>query len=216
MSVMFLPLRLIPAPVQAVVLSSVLELFFARDRSLRPLLDDLSGKVFHIHVADTGGNFWLGFARGKPWVHPSHSGHTDVRIEASTAGFARLCFAKEDPDELVFQRVLKLSGDSESMLRFKKLLQAADIDYERELRGAFGDWFGARVAQAAQSLLAAEAKFAARSSERIGAMLRDIELPGATRLEEWQAGVEGVAHKIDRLRGRIERIERQSGARGEE
>jgi predicted lipid carrier protein YhbT len=206
---MFLPLRLIPQPVQAVVLSTVLELFFSRDASLGPMLEGLDGRVFRIEVRDTGAVFHMGFSSGRPWVHTTHSGEPDVRIEATTAGFARLCFAHEDADELVFQQVLKLSGDTEAMLRFKKLLAAADIDYERELRAAFGDYFGSRVAEAARALLAAEAKVRARTEAAVSGALAGMQLPDEARLQAWQAGVEELGRHLSRAKGRATRLEHE-------
>ena len=207
MSVMFLPLRLIPVPVQCVVLTTVLELFFARDDSLKPLLDELEGKVFRIHATDTGVIVFLGFSAARPWVHPVYEGDVDVRIKATTAGFARLCFAREDPDDLICQQVLTLSGDSEAMLRFKKLFTATDLDWEQELRSAFGDFFGSRVARAAHTLLATEKKLAESSRQAVANSLRDMDIPDGKRLQDWQAGVEDVSHKISRLKGRVTRSE---------
>ena len=208
MSLMFLPLRLIPAPVQAVVLSTVLNLFFSRDDSLTSLLEGLEERVFRIHVRDMNTVFYMGFRAGKPWVHTSFSGDADVRIDATTAGFSRLCFAREDPDELVFHQVLKLSGESEAMLRFKKLLQAADIDWERELRAGFGEYFGSRVAQAAKALIAAEAKVSSASHKTVGQCLKRMDIPDQERFEIWLAGVEAVRRKISRMKARMTRLEK--------
>lgn len=207
---MFLPLRLIPVPVQCVVLSTVLEIFFSRDRSLVPLLEALNGKVFRIHVRDTGAVIFLGFKQGKSWVHSKHEGEVDVRLDATTAAFARLCFAHEDPDELVFEQVLKLSGDSEAMLRFKKLLAQADLDWERELRDAFGDFFGRRVASAAHALVAAEKKVTAGAQQLMGEQLSQMDMPNGERTQAWQAGVEDLHRKISRLKGRVTRVEHRA------
>jgi len=204
---MFLPLRLIPVPVQCVVLTTVLELFFARDDSLKPLLSALEGKVFRIYVPDTGVAIFLGFTAGKPWVHPVYEGDIDVRIEATTAAFAHMCFAREEPDDLVFQQVLKLSGDSETMLRFKKLFAAADLDWEQELRSAFGDFFGSRVARAAHALVATEKKLSEGSRQVVASRLREMDIPDSERLQDWQAGVEHLSHRISRLKGRVTRSE---------
>jgi len=210
LSVMFLPLRLIPVPVQCVVLSTVLELFFSRDKSLVPLLEALNGKVFRIHVRDTNAVIFLGFKQGRPWVHPNHQGEADVRLDATTAAFARLCFAHEDPDELVFEQVLKLSGDSEAMLRFKKLLAAGDLDWERELRNAFGDFFGQRVASAAHALVAAEKKVAATAQQILEERLKGMDVPDGDRTQTWQAGVEDLHRKISRLKGRVTKAEHRA------
>jgi len=210
MSVMFLPLRLIPVPVQCVILSTVLELFFSRDKSLVPLLEALNGKVFRIHVRDTGAVIFLGFKQGRSWVHSNHDGEVDVKLDATTAAFSRLCFAHEDPDELVFEQVLKLSGDSEAMLRFKKLLAAADLDWERELRDAFGDFFGSRVATAAHALVAAEKRVTAGAQKILEERLQGIDMPDGDRSQAWQAGVEDLHRKISRLKGRVTKAEHRA------
>jgi len=207
MSVMFLPLRLIPVPVQCVVMTTVLDLVFSRDESLKPYLHDMEGRVFRIHVRDTNAIMFLGFTRSKAWVHSSWSGEVDVRMNATTAGFARMCFGHEDPDDLVFQQVLKLSGDPDAMLRFKKLFAAADLDWERELRSSFGEFFGSRVARAAHALVAAEQKVAEGTKTAVGNSLRDMDLPDSERLQAWQAGVEHLAHQISRSKGRATRLE---------
>lgn len=207
MSVLFLPLRLIPVPVQCVVLTTVLDLFFSRDASLKPKLEALNGKTFRIYVKDMSNVIYMGFKRGHVWVHPNHEGDVDVRIEATTAGFARLCFAKEDPDDLVFQQVLKLSGDSEAMLLFKKLLADADLDWEAELRANFGEFFGSRVARTAHALVAAEASVSESSKNAIASALKSMHTPDSERLQNWQAGVETLSHQISRLKGRTTRLE---------
>jgi ubiquinone biosynthesis protein UbiJ len=204
---MFLPLRLIPVPVQCVVMTTVLEMFFSRDESLRPLLDDLDGAIFRIHVRDTGAVMFLGFSAGGAWVRASYDGEADVRMNATTAGFARMCFAREDPDELVLQQVLKLSGDSDAMLRFKRLFAAADLDWERELRSAFGDFFGARVARAAHALASTEQKLTEGAQQAVSGSLHRMEVPDSARLRDWQADVEQLSQHISRMKGRLTRLE---------
>jgi len=207
MSVMFLPLRLIPVQVQCVVMTTVLELVFSRNAGLKPLLNDLNGRVFRIHITDTNAVMFLGFSRDRAWVHSMYSADVDVRLSGSTAGFSRMCFGHEDPDDLVFEQVLKLSGDSDAMLRFKRLFAAADLDWERELRASFGDFFGSRVARAAHALVDAEKKLMEASREAVSGRLRAMDLPDADRLQQWQAGVEHLAHQTSRLKGRVTRLQ---------
>ena len=218
MSLMFLPLRLIPSAVQAVVLGTVLDMFFTRPQMAERLADELDamdGRVYQIHVRDTGHDFYMGFRAGRPWVHTECHDAPHVHIDATTGGFARLCFAHEDPDDLVFRQVLKLSGDSEAMLRFKKLLAAADIDWERELRAGFGEYFGSRVARAAKALIALEQKASAGVHEALDGCLRDMDVPDEARLNEWQAGVEDAARRLSSMKGRLTRLERRvQAARG--
>jgi len=216
MSLMFLPLRLIPAAVQAVVLSTVLDLFFSRRDDLAGHLDALDGRVYLIHVRDIGMDLYMGFRAGRPWVHTACNQEPDVRIDATTGGFARLCFAHEDPDDLVFQQVLKLSGDSAAMLHFKKLLADADIDWERELRNGFGEYFGSRVAQAAKSLITLEDKASNTVHEAVSQCLKDMQVPDEARLNDWQAGVEDATRRLTRLKGKLTRLEHRIDSAGGE
>jgi len=188
-------------------MTTVLELVFTRDKTLKALLNDLNGRVFRIHITDTNAVMFLGFTRNRAWVHSMHTDRVDVRLSGSTAGFARMCFGHEDPDDLVFEQVLKLSGDSDAMLRFKKLFAAADLDWERELRASFGDFFGSRVARAAHALVEAEKKLAKGSREAVSNRLREMDLPNGERLQQWQAGVEHLSHQISRVKGRVTRVQ---------
>jgi len=210
MSVMFLPLRLIPVPVQCVVLSSVLQLFFEKNRQLDESIEALEAKVFRIFIRDSGAVMFMGFKSGAVWVHPSSNQLPDVKIESTTAGFARLCFAKEDPDALVFQKVLKLSGDSEAMLRFQKLLTDLDLDWEFELRRTFGDFFGSKVAKAAHALVDTEKRVREASTQLVDDCLRSVETPSEERLQLWQAGVESVSRKVNKLQRKLDKLEHLS------
>jgi len=207
MSVMFLPLRLIPVPVQCVVLASVLQLFFRDQPRFEPILDELEGKVFRVLIRDTGVILFIGFQSGSVWVHPSATQRPDVAIESTLTGFARLGFAGENPDDLVMQKVLKLSGDSQAMLLFQKLLQELDLDWEQELKKAFGDFFGSKVAKAAHGLIAAEKKLHAQSERMVDDMLRGMEVPDEARMQLWQAGVESVSRKVGKAQRRLDKLE---------
>lgn len=209
MSVMFLPLRLIPVPVQCVVVATVLNLVLQRDDELREQAYDLDGRVFRIHVTDTGALIYLLFRGGQALVHPKHEGEIDVRINAETDGFSRMIFAHEDPDELVFRQLLRISGDSESMLRFKKLMQTADVSWERELQAAFGNFFGRRVAAAAKLAMRTEEKLRQGVHDVLQQQLNDMEAPGEQRLQCWQAGVEQLQYQLSRLEQRATRLEHQ-------
>ncbi len=198
---------MIPQAVQCVVIGSVFNLVLLRENGLRDLARDLDGKVFRVHVRDIGLLFYLLFEDGLVRVHPEHRENVDVRISADSEGFARMLFEQEDVDDLVFRQLLRVSGDSESMLRFKKLMQAADIDWERELRAAFGDFFGRRVASAARALVATEQRMREGVQQSLQQGLRRMDVPDQQRLQNWQAGVEHGQHRIRRLEQRILRLE---------
>ncbi|MDQ7058599.1 MAG: SCP2 sterol-binding domain-containing protein [Ghiorsea sp.] len=132
---------------------------------------------------------------------------TRCKIESTVTGFARLSFAKEDPDALVMQKVLKLSGDSQAMLLFQKLLHELDLDWELELRRTFGDFFGRKVAKAAYGLIDAEKKLREQSTKLIDQALRGMDTPSAENLQLWQAGVESVSRKVNKLQRQLDKLE---------
>jgi predicted lipid carrier protein YhbT len=210
MNVMFLPLRLIPIPVQCVVAATVLNLGLQREPELQEQAYDLDGHVFRIHVRDTGALYFLSFKGGQAQVHPRHDGDIHVRISAEISGFARMIFNHEDPDDLVFRQLLTISGDSESMLRFKKLMQHADVQWEQELERAFGNFFGRRVAKAARAAIETEEKIRNNIHNTLQQGLHDLDTPGEQRVQQWQAGVEHLQHRLQRLEQRVVRNEHQA------
>jgi len=204
---MFLPLRLIPVPVQCVVLTTVFDLYLATHHQFRSHLEALEGRCCRLYVRDSGVVIFLVFSHAGIKARPEFRGQVDVRVESTMTGFARLCFGGEDADDLVFKQVLKLSGDSETMLRFKKMLTTSDLDWERELRHAFGDFFGDKVVRFARGLIAAEHKAVQEARQLVNSGLRQIGAPDEDRLQRWQAQVEQVARKLPSLKGRVTRLE---------
>ncbi len=202
-----MPLRMIPVTVQCVVIASVFDVFLARDAALKVLAQSMQGKVYCIHVIDTHAKFYIGFSDVRVWVHSECDRVVDVEISSTLAGIVRLTFAKEDPDALVFEQVLRLSGDSEAMLLFKRLLTVADIDWERELRSSFGDLFGARIAKTAKAMIAFEQRARMHTLNSVNGYMRKIDIPQKERLQLWQAGVELVSRDLLRLQKRIRHLE---------
>ncbi|MDQ6951828.1 MAG: SCP2 sterol-binding domain-containing protein [Mariprofundales bacterium] len=204
---MFLPLRLIPVPVQCVVLTTVFDLYLRGHPDFQPHLEALEGRCCRIYVRDSGVVLFLRISHQGIKAKPEYRGPVDVKVEATMTGFARLCFGGEDADDLVFKQVLKLSGDSETMLRFKKMLTAAELDWEQELRHAFGDFFGDKVMRFARGLIAAEQQVTEQSRQLVNNGLRQLGTPDEDRVQTWQAGVEFVARKLPALQGRITKLE---------
>ncbi|MDQ6964038.1 MAG: SCP2 sterol-binding domain-containing protein [Mariprofundales bacterium] len=204
---MFLPLRMIPVPVQCVILSTVFELYLATHRELQDHLDALEGRCCRILVRDSGVVIFLLFIDGKIRVRAEFEGAVDVYVTSTMSGFARLCFGSEDADDLVFKQVLKLSGDSETMLRFKKMLATTDLDWEMGLRQAFGDFFGDKVVRFARGLIAAEQRATQGAEQWINSSLHQMGAPDEAQLQRWQSQVEALSRKLPPLKGRVTKLE---------
>jgi ubiquinone biosynthesis protein UbiJ len=94
------------------------------------------------------------------------------------------------------------------MLLFQKLLAELDLDWELELRQAFGDFFGRKVAKAAYTLVETEKKLRESSTQFIDDALKGMDTPSKERLQLWQAGVESVGRKVNKLERQLDKLER--------
>ena len=206
---MFLPIRLIPMPVQCIVINTALELLLTRSNVLTETLSSLGGTVIEVRVSDVNEVFFLGFKQHKAWVHPSYDGDVDVVLEATTTGFARLCFIGEDADELVLKKALKLSGDSHVMLQFKALFEKIDMDWDDSLSNAFGYRFAKRVRLAAQALIEKDRKCQSQLKMWTQQKLLEQGTPNRQRFEAWMAGVEELQRQNQQLSKRVQRAQRQ-------
>ncbi|MDX8393999.1 MAG: SCP2 sterol-binding domain-containing protein [Mariprofundales bacterium] len=219
MSIMFLPLQLVPHPARCVVLATVLNMYFMRQQTKQPelvtLLDELANCMLRIHITDANSTLFIGFSNGRVWVHPSSNQEADVCMQADTATFVRLCFAKEDPDALILQGVLQLSGDSAGMLRCKHLLIAADLDWEQELRSAFGEFFGAQVAEAAKKLLSVQQNMQTHFTQQqqqitqkmSSQCLSKLDIPNIKAIEHLENETQELAKILKNLQQRVHKLD---------
>ncbi|MDX8378227.1 MAG: SCP2 sterol-binding domain-containing protein [Mariprofundales bacterium] len=219
MSIMFLPLQLVPHPARCVVLATVLNMYFMRQQTKQPelvtLLDELANCMLRIHITDANSTLFIGFSNGRVWVHPSSNKEADVCMQANTATFVRLCFAKEDPDELILQGVLQLSGDSAGMLRCKNLLIAADLDWEQELRSAFGEFFGAQVAETAKKLLSVQHSMQTHFTQQqqqitqkmSSQCLSKLDIPNIQAIEHLENDARELAKTLKNLQQRVHKLD---------
>jgi len=205
---MFLPIRLIPISVQCIVLNTALDLFLSNAKDLEGTLDALDGSVIQINVSDIQQVFFLGFEQHNIWVHPKHHQNADVILESSTTGFARLCFNGEDADELVLQKVMRLSGDSHIMLQFKKLFEQMDMDWDVTLQHAFGYRFGKRVSSAAKKLIELDQQCQVGGHAWAQRQLLRQGVPNEQRFEACLAGVEELQRQSQQLNKRMQRAQR--------
>jgi len=205
---MFLPIRLIPISVQCIVLNTALDMLLSRSNDVNDALDALDGSVIKVHVSDISQVFFLGFKQHNVWVHPTHEQTVDVVLESSSTGFARLCFNAEDADELVLQKVMTLSGDSHTMLQFKKLFEKMDMDWDATLKNAFGYRFGKRVSRAAKKLIALDLSCQKSANHWTQQQLLQAGVPDQQRFEAWLAGVEALQRQSQQLNKRLKRAQR--------
>ena len=121
-----IPGRFIPYPVQKQVLSVVLNQAF-REPLQSGELDFLEGARVRIRVTDLCID-WLICVGGDKFTPIERSLKEDVCISGESPDFVLLATRQADPDTLFFQRRIRIEGDTELGLGIKNTMDSMDWD----------------------------------------------------------------------------------------
>jgi len=128
-------LRLVPSPLQAQLLTLMLNRIFTGD-AIRHL-EAIHGKTMLFRTPENELHLYVRIDNSG--FHVSKSGQSpDVTIRGDLASLAALCLGLEDTDSLFFSRRLLLTGDTAVGLLFKNLLTNLDFDLRHELEQQLG------------------------------------------------------------------------------
>ena len=125
-SVIGIPGRFIPYPVQKQVLSLVLNQAF-REPLHHGELDFLEGAKVRIRVTDLNID-WLISVGSDSFIPIERELEDDVRISGESPDFILLATRQADPDTLFFQRRIRIEGDTELGLGVKNTMDSMDWD----------------------------------------------------------------------------------------
>ncbi|MBF0272118.1 MAG: SCP2 sterol-binding domain-containing protein [Magnetococcales bacterium] len=205
-SLFALPFQVIPKPVTAVTLGIVLNLFFKRYPELKERLTELSGKVFEFHVEDQNQSFFMEVTDdGEVLIHTYSDSLPHVVMSGKAGAFLELLFSTTDPDSLFFSRQLQLSGETDTGLRFKNILDNVEIDWEKEL----AVFFGTAGARQLMDLATRARKNGEQGKNRLETALEQLiarrDPPRAGQLQALKVQSEIMTKEIDRIEGRIAR-----------
>ncbi|MBF0347432.1 MAG: SCP2 sterol-binding domain-containing protein [Magnetococcales bacterium] len=210
MSLLSAPLKIIPQPVTAVSLSIVLNLFFTRYPELKKRLGELDGKIFQFEIEDMDESLYMNVDEtGQLRIHTYCDNIPHVTMSGNTSAFLSLLFHTSDPDSLFFSRQLKLSGETDTGLRFKNLLDNVEIDWERELAILVGQ-------RAAKTLMgmARKTKLAGQQGKEfveseVESWLQGHGFPSRNQLQEFAREAEAVSERFEKLEKSVTRLERK-------
>lgn len=209
-SLLAMPFKLIPTPMTAVTLGIVMNLFFKRYPEFQERLKELAGKVFEFYVEDQEQSFFMEVDEmGQVLIHTYSDALPHVVMSGSSGAFLSLLFATSDPDSLFFSRELKLSGETDTGLRFKNILDNVELDWEKELSVLVGTTT-ARMLMA----LAVQAKQAGEQGK--GRMEAEMErwvagrdIPRLDQLNDLRQKTENLANTLERLESRLSRASKR-------
>lgn len=204
------PLKWLPQPLTAVTLGITLNLFFKRYPDLKKRLAELSGKIFQFDVEDMEQSFFMVVDEGgEVRIHTYTDSVAHVTMAGSSRAFLALLFSTQDPDSLFFARELKLSGETDTGLHFKNILDNVEIDWHKELT----PWMGSRLAGATMRVVEQVQRATEQGWEKVEAEVEGwVQQRGISRQAHWQqfqSGVEALATQTERLERAISRVERK-------
>lgn len=204
------PLKWLPQPLTAVTLSIILNIFFKRYPDLKNRLAELSGKIFQFDVEDLAQSFFMMVDNGGDVrIHTYSDTVSHVTMAGNSEAFLALLFNTKDPDSLFFARALKLSGETDTGLHFKNILDNVEIDWEKELT----PWMGAVAAGATirtvQQLQRAKEQGWERAEAQMAGWMKKQNIPHRLQWETFQAEVNDLVGRTERLERTCSRVERK-------
>lgn len=123
-----IPLRVVPAPFQAAMLTMIINHLLS-GQLLKERLCELDDKSVSVHVLDIPWLMHFHIRQGQVWAAPDLP-VTDVTISGEMQCFLQLLRGREDPDTLFFQRKLNMEGNTETGVYIKNLLDTLDYDWD--------------------------------------------------------------------------------------
>ncbi len=204
------PLKMMPQPVTAVSLGVVLNVFFARYPDLKQQLSELSGKIFEFEVEDLEESFYMtADDQGGVTIHTYCDNIPNVTMSGSSNAFLSLLFQTTDPDSLFFSRALNLSGETDTGLHFKNILNNVDIDWEQELASLFGAPVASYLMAMARQVQSLGEQGKEKVESEIENWMEENELPLKSKFETLQEQLEELEEKTERLEKSISRVSKK-------
>ncbi|MBF0421697.1 MAG: SCP2 sterol-binding domain-containing protein [Magnetococcales bacterium] len=209
-SLLSAPLKMIPQPVTAVSLSVVLNLFFTRYPELKQRLGELDGKIFQFEIEDLQESLFMSINdSGGVSIHTYCDSIPHVTMSGKTSAFLSLLFHTSDPDSLFFSRQLNLTGETDTGLRFKNLLDNVELDWERELATLVG-----RTAAKALMNMAKTTKQTSQRGKKIfeaemESWLEDYGFPTRKQLQDFATDVQSLSDRLEKLEKGLTRLARK-------
>jgi predicted lipid carrier protein YhbT len=209
-SLLLSPLKIIPQPATAVSLGVVLNIFFSRYPDLKKQLSDLSGKIFEFAVEDLEESYYMMVDDlGGVTIHTYCDNISHVTMSGSTSAFLSLLFQTTDPDSLFFSRALNLSGETDTGLHFKNILNNVDINWEQELTTLFGSVVGKSLMTMARQVQGVGEQGKEKVEEEIESWMNEQNLPLKEKFDEFNTGVDELVNKTEQLEKAISRINKK-------
>jgi O2-independent ubiquinone biosynthesis accessory factor UbiT len=204
------PLKLIPQPATAVSLSVVLNIFFGRYPDLKNQLSELSGKIFEFAIEDMNESYFMMVDdQGGVTVHTYCDNISHVTMSGSISAFLSLLFQTTDPDSLFFSRALSLSGETDTGLHFKNILNNVDINWEQELSTLFGSVAATTLMTMARQVQGVGEQGKEKVESELEKWMDEQNLPLKEKFDTFSEQIDALQKQADQLEKTISRIDKR-------
>jgi len=176
----------------------------AASATARGLIAELDGRRLAVVLDPPGTRVVLTASGGKLVAGLSADDEADAELRGGPAGFARMQLG--DPQSVIRDGAVRISGDAQTAGRFQALLESARPDPEEELAKLIGDVPAHQLGEVARGMAdwthnAAES-FARSLSEYLREERRD--LPTRPEIDAHLDAVDEFAAAVDRAEARLQ------------
>lgn len=204
------PLKWLPQPLTAVTLGITLNLFFRRYPDLKNRLAELEDKIFQFDVENLEQSFFMVVdVGGDVRIHTYSDTLPHVTMSGSSHAFISLLFNTKDPDSLFFSRALKLSGETDTGLHFKNILDNVDVDWEAELASFMGTAAAKVAVRMAEQWKHAKEQGWDKTEAGFENWIKEHGVPRQSHLVAFQEQVTEISALTERLERSLSRVERK-------
>ena len=196
---------MLPAPVIATLLETVVNSYLKLDIESQEKLAELADKVFQLELSDWQLTLYLLPQANSIRVKHDYEDNIDVSIRVVSV-FSLLRLARGD---LAAEQDIYIQGDMHSARRLQQVLKTLDIDWEEQLSRIVGDIPAHQLGNLVR-------KTSLWGQQTIDKLQHDIseyllyeqqDLPPRRRVERFLSDVDVLRTDADRLAARIQRLQ---------
>lgn len=171
----------------------------------------LEGKSLDVRLDGTPATLRLSAREGQVRVTPAGEAPATASLAGSPLAMLRLLSG--DPQALIREGDVRISGDTDTANQFRDLLHMARPDLEEELSKLVGDPLAHQVGNLARGFADWGARAAGSVSRSVGEYLTEERqaLPTRAEADEFCREVDRVANDVERAEARLNRLKGKWG-----
>lgn len=186
----------------------------AEQTPARELAESLEGESMAIRVRDTGLAIYLHVDGGRLGIRTRYDEEPAVVLSGSPLSLAAL--AGSDPQGVIRDGHVKMSGDALLGAKFQQLLRFAQPDFEDELANVVGDVAANQAGKVARGLAGVAGTVSDRLQSNFGEYLTEDRqaLPSREQFSDFRGDIERLRDDVARAEARLRLLQARSNEAG--